>query len=216
MLKAETLIKQEIDWQQKGAFLLIITAVLICLLIYFNLNLEMTFSWIFGLLVGFIIQRSRICFTAALRDPVLFGMTELARALIISLMITTVGFALLQYFEMVKGLEISGKIISLGWNIPVGGVIFGIGAAISGGCASGTLIRMGEGFKMQWAALIGFILGSVHGAYDARFWYGFFREPINSHLPTIFDWKTGVTLQLFILGVLLWLTYWREKNKFEL
>ncbi|MDZ7673108.1 MAG: YeeE/YedE thiosulfate transporter family protein [Halanaerobiales bacterium] len=161
-------------------------------------------------------QRSRICFTAAFRDPILFGMTELARAIVISLIITTVGFYILQYYQLGSGLEISGKFTPLGWHIPIGAFVFGVGAAISGGCASGTLVRAGEGFHMQWVVILSFIIGSVHGAQHSDFWYSFFQVDKSVHLPTILGWKTGLIIQLLFLIILYIALYYHEKKKFPL
>jgi hypothetical protein len=169
---------------------------------------------VFGLTVGFILQRSRICFTAALRDPLLFGMTELTRALILSMMIVTIGYAGLQYYQVSNGLAMTGKFVSLGWHLPIGAFVFGLGAAVSGGCASGTLIRMGEGFQMQWVVFIGFIIGSVHGTHDAGWWYSLFKID-KVHLPSLLGWKKGVLIQFLLLGGLYLLFYWWEKYNFE-
>ncbi len=42
--------------------------------------------------------------------------------------------------------------------------MFGIGMVIAGGCASGTLMRVGEGFAMQMLSLLFFVIGSLIGA----------------------------------------------------
>ncbi len=77
-----------------------------------------------------------------MRDPILFGMTELARAIILSLFIMTTGYFLIQTYQFSQDLPLSGRFVTLGWHIPIGALIFGIGAALSGGCASGTLVRI--------------------------------------------------------------------------
>ncbi|MTI58848.1 MAG: YeeE/YedE family protein [Firmicutes bacterium] len=174
-------------------------------------------NWLFGLSVGFILQRSRICFTAAARDPFLFGMTGLTRAILIALMITSVGYYGFQYYQSVQGVSISGNFVPLGWHIPIGAFIFGLGASISGGCASGTLVRLGEGFQLQIIVLIGFIIGSVHGAHDASFWYNLFEIESRKflHLPSLIGWIPALVIQLIILGLLYHLSYFREKNEFS-
>ena len=190
---------KSLSGQQKIGLLLLVLGFILFFYLSIGFDFHISVSWLFGLMVGFTLQKSRICFTAALRDPVIFGMTALLRALILSLMLTTLGFAILQFSQSINGLELSGKIIPLGWNIPIGGFIFGLGAAISGGCASGTLVRMGEGFKMQWLVIIGFIGGSIHGAYDTRFWYQLFNEASISHIPSRIGWPLGIIIQLLVL-----------------
>ena len=189
------------------------------LLIYGALQLfvptVLAYSWLFGLAVGFILQRSRICFTAAVRDPLLFGMTELTRGLILSLMVSSLGFAALQYYRLSQGLSLLGRFVPLGWQIPIGAFIFGLGAAVSGGCASGTLMRIGEGFAMQAVVLIGFIIGSTHGAHDAGWWYQLIGEQEATHLPALLGWKKALVLQCGLLILLYLFAYWWERYQFD-
>lgn len=121
------------------------------------------FFWISGLAFGFILQRSKFCFAAALRDPYLVGSTFITKALLISIALTTIGFTAIKYNSYINGQEIPGQnvVISISPAIVIGGILFGIGMVIAGGCASGLLMRTGEGFQTQFIALIFFILGSL-------------------------------------------------------
>ncbi|WDU83426.1 YeeE/YedE thiosulfate transporter family protein [Caloramator sp. Dgby_cultured_2] len=70
--------------------------------------------WILGVAAGFTLQRSRFCFTASMRDPVLTGGTSLTKAVIIAIATATVGFAAIQYGAVLKGAEkIPGNISQL-------------------------------------------------------------------------------------------------------
>ena len=207
-------LKQKNNWQLIFALIIIIISIYIYLYLNNNLKITLAKSWIFGIVVGFILQRSRICFTAALRDPFLFGLTKLSRALILSTIIISIGFAYIQYQQQLGGLAVQGKFVPLGWHIPIGAFVFGLGAAISGGCASGTLMRLGEGYKLQWIVIIGFIAGSVHGSYDAPFWYQFIRSQKTTHLPQLLGWRNALVLQITFLLLLYLLSYWWEKHKF--
>ncbi|WP_035571887.1 YeeE/YedE thiosulfate transporter family protein [Halonatronum saccharophilum] len=200
--------------QRRMSFLIALFSLLIYICLYSYIDSTLAYSWIFGLLVGFTLQRSRICFTAALRDPILFGMTELARAIILSLFIMTIGYFLIQIYQLSQGLPLPGRFVTLGWHIPIGALIFGIGAALSGGCASGTLVRIGEGFRLQWIALLGFIFGSTHGAYDGDRWYRLFTDIDFPHLPNLIGWRWAILIQLLLLIILYVLAYLWEKYKF--
>jgi uncharacterized membrane protein YedE/YeeE len=52
---------------------------------------------------------------------------------------------------------------AIGPHLAIGAFIFGIGAVWAGGCASGTFVRVGEGYLQNMIALIFFIVGSMIG-----------------------------------------------------
>jgi hypothetical protein len=119
-----------------------------------------------GLAFGYILQRSRFCFTASMRDPYLTGGTSLTRAVLIAFAITTIGFTAIKYGYFSKGLPIPGMsyVVPISFATVAGAFMFGIGMVIAGGCASGTLMRVGEGFSMQILSLTFFVIGSLIGA----------------------------------------------------
>jgi len=158
--------------QLTGAVVLI--AVLIGLgFVIQSQNTKGAFIWVIGLGFGYVLQRSRFCFTAALRDPILTGGTTLTKAVIMSLALASVGYLAIQMKLTGVGLEnlgsealkgpanLPGNIRDAGVQTIIGGFVFGIGAVIAGGCASGTFMRMGEGFVQQWIGVVFFIIGSV-------------------------------------------------------
>lgn len=57
-------------------------------------------AFIFGSVVGFLVQRSRFCNTAALRDAMLFKTYRNTKALLVTMMILTVGFTTFMTLEM--------------------------------------------------------------------------------------------------------------------
>lgn len=126
--------------------------------------------WITGIAFGFILQRSRFCFTASLRDPYLTGSTTLTKAVLVAFALTSIGFAAIIY-----GTGNAPYIAPLSLATAIGAFMFGIGMVIAGGCASGTLMRVGEGFFMNMIALLFFIIGSLIGAYHTGFWDYNFR-----------------------------------------
>lgn len=156
--------------------------------------------WGFGVALGFTLQRSRFCFTASLRDPVLTGSTSLTKAVIIAIATASVGFAALQFASASKGLPIPGNISPAGIHTVVGATMFGIGMVIAGGCASGTLMRVGEGFLIQMLALVFFIIGSLWGAKDFVWWSIQFMPKKGIFLPNILGWPLAL---LFQFGALL-------------
>lgn len=164
-------------------------------------------AWFFitGLGFGYVLQRSRFCFAASIRDPFLTGRTSLTRAVLIAFAITTIGFTAIKYGYFSQGLAIPGMsyVVPISLATLAGGFMFGIGMVIAGGCATGTLMRVGEGFTMQVISLIFFIIGSLWGAHDFSWWqYNFISKGKAVFLPDMFGWFGAVILQLFIIFLL--------------
>ncbi len=163
------------------------------------------FYWITGIGFGFVLQRARFCFTASMRDPYLTGGTSLSRAVLIAFAVTTVGFTAIKYGYFVNGLPIPGMsyVVPISFATIFGAFIFGIGMVIAGGCASGTLMRNGEGFTMNMLSLVFFIVGSLWGAHDFEFWkYNFIAKGPKVFLPDVFGWMGAVVVQLLVIALL--------------
>ncbi|MFW5890985.1 MAG: YeeE/YedE thiosulfate transporter family protein, partial [bacterium] len=113
-------------------------------------SFDLSFYWMIGLCFGFVLQRSRFCFTASFRDPYLTGSTALTRALLLAFALTSVGFTIIKYLNYINGNTIPGMnfVVPTSVATVIGAFIFGIGMVISGGCASGTFMRIGEGFQL--------------------------------------------------------------------
>ncbi|KJS84349.1 MAG: transporter [Peptococcaceae bacterium BICA1-8] len=160
--------------------------------------------WLFGILFGFVLQKSRFCFVAAFRDPIIAGSTSLFRAVLVAMAIMTVSFTLIQYNAIQGGaIAIPGRISPVGVHTIAGGFIFGIGMVIAGGCATGTLMRIGEGFLMQGIVLVGFLIGTLWGAWDYPWWERvFISKSPTVHLAQYFGWTGAVLFQLVLIAVL--------------
>lgn len=170
-----------------------------------TISSKLALFWILGGCFGFILQKSRFCFTASMRDPYLTGSTSITRAVLIAFAITTVGFTAIKYGAFVKGLPIPGQsyIVPISLATVIGAFIFGIGMVIAGGCASGTLMRVGEGFGMQMLSLFFFIIGSLWGAHDFGWWkLNFILKGPKVFLPDIFGWVGAVVVQLLVIAAL--------------
>lgn len=197
--------------------ILIFLAVIICIF-FVNANSHYSGLWIIGILIGFILQRSRFCFTASFRDPLMVGSTSLFKAIIIAFIISTIGFGIIQYNHIgdstsINLTDIPGQIAPIGLHTIIGAIMFGIGMVIAGGCASGTLMRIGEGFILQIFVLIGFITGTIMGASHYEFW----DKALISKAPTIYIPKyTGMPLgivgQVIVLIILYLIADWYDKK----
>lgn len=159
--------------------------------------------WIFGCSFGFVLQKSRFCFTASARDPWITGSTSVTKAVMIAFAVATIGFTAIKYGAFANGLPIPGMsyVVPISLSTAVGGIMFGIGMVIAGGCASGTLMRVGEGFLMQILALFFFVIGSLIGAYHFGFWkINFISHGPKIFLPDYFGWFGAVVVQMLIIA----------------
>ena len=176
--------------------------------------------WITGIAFGVILQRSRFCFTASLRDPYLTGSTSVTKAVLIAFAVTSIGFTAIKYGFASQGLPIPGQsyVAPVSVATGVGAFMFGIGMVIAGGCASGTLMRVGEGFWMQALSLFFFIVGSLLGAYHYGWWErNFIVSGPRIFLPDVFGWLGGLLCNLAIIAVLYWLAHkWGKRKSQEL
>lgn len=179
-------------------------------------NGTLALYWVFGSCFGFILQKSRFCFTASLRDPCITGSTSVTRAVLIALAITTIGFTAIKYGAFVNGGAIPGQgyIMPISIATAVGGIMFGIGMVIAGGCASGTLMRVGEGFGMQILSLFFFVIGSLIGANHMGWWtLNFNATAPKIFLPDVFGWAGAVIIQLLVIFLLYIAADLYEKKK---
>jgi len=180
-------------------------------------NEQLVLFWVTGLAFGYILQRARFCFTAAMRDPYLTGGTNLSKAVLLAFAITSIGFIAIKYGAHVQGLPIPGQayIVPVSLATAIGAFMFGIGMVISGGCASGTLMRVGEGFTMQLLSLFFFVVGSLWGAHDFGWWkLNVILKGEAVFLPDLFGWLGAVIIQLLIIA-LLWIAADKWANRKE-
>ena len=182
VVKANSVRKKPFKSQIPHALVLI--ALLIGLGFYLN-DAKLVKYLIFCVVFGMILQRSRFCFTAAFRDPVITGSTSLTRAVFLAIAVGTIGFSALSLYSISTGGKPMGtdSVAPLSILTVIGGIMFGIGMVTAGGCASGTLMRVGEGFQLQWVALLCFMLGSVAGAWAMGFLEPLGKANIKVYLP---------------------------------
>ena len=113
---------------------------------------------LFGAAFGVIFQRSRFCLVRAFREPFMTGDAEHTRAAALALVVSTLGFAILKYADLKDKSEWVFPAVWLGSL--AGGLAFGIGMTLAGGCGAGSLWRAGEGQVKLWVAVACFALGA--------------------------------------------------------
>lgn len=108
-------------------------------------------SGVFGFAYGFLLQKGDFCFVSAFRDWFSFGSTRVLRGILVLVAIAVFGWgvSLTAGWAPVNRLWLA----PVGYNSLLGGLIFGVGMTIAGGCASGTLYRAGMGYIHFWITL---------------------------------------------------------------
>ena len=131
--------------------------------------------WLFGLAFGFVLQRSRFCFASAFRDLFLLGDARVMKGIIAGLAVATAGFAVLMARLLPDvgfgSLPVGATVLPLGIHTVLGGVLFGIGMVLAGGCTSGSLYRAGEGYVGSMVALLGIMLGLEISSHTWNWWW---------------------------------------------
>src|SRR5262245_55036300 len=131
--------------------------------------------WLFGLAFGFVLQRSRFCFASAFRDLFLLGDARVMKGIIAGLAVATTGFAVLMARLLPEvgfgGLPPGATVLPLGIHTLLGGVAFGVGMVLAGGCTSGSLYRAGEGYVGSMVALLGIMVGLEISSYTWNWWW---------------------------------------------
>ena len=113
---------------------------------------------VFGAVFGFVFQRSRLCLVRAFREPFMTGDGEHTRATALAIVVSTLGFAVLKFTDLKDKSE--WVFPAAGTGALLGGLIFGIGMVLAGGCGSGSIWRVGEGQVKLLATVITFSLGA--------------------------------------------------------
>lgn len=166
---------------------------------------------LFGLFLGLVMQRTRFCFVRAFREPFMTGDTEMTKAVILAVVISVIGFSILKWTDL-REMDTS---VSAGFWLGsfVGGIIFGIGMSLSGGCATGCLWRAGEGQIKLWVVIAAFAMStSLFRIWlEDSGWLMKLGKPV--FLPDVVGWKMAITTVIGIM--LLWylVVVWNEVKR---
>src|SRR6202158_4896998 len=110
-----------------------------------------------GAAFGYVIQRGGFCLMRALANLFLMGDVSIARAYVLALLVAMVGVQALAASGLVEF-----PIRPFHWmSNCIGGLAFGAGMVLAGGCSGSTWYRIGEGAVGAWVILLGFALGAT-------------------------------------------------------
>lgn len=188
---------------------------------YSDTNNVMTWFIIIGGLMGLISQRSRFCIVKGFRDPFMSGESQGAVGVMAGLLVGLVGFTIIKIFGIGAG-DVSMRAREMTWVFPhfwgraaIGGLIFGIGMTVAGGCAVGTLWRVGEGQIKLWMSALGFMLVSPISAK-------FIVPAVEKIMPQSMKFKSflpdyigyGGAFLLVLAIIIIWYSFvkWNERT----
>ncbi|MGP4077392.1 YeeE/YedE family protein [Halobacillus sp. K22] len=182
--------------------------VLISVLLFFTIVQVTTWTqgvlFIIGLAFGLALLYARFGFTSAFRRLISVGNVQGLQAHMLMLAVATTLFAIiLSTGFSFTGMTPQGYVFPVGLSVVAGSFMFGIGMQMGNGCASGTLYTVGGGKSSMVLTLLGFIAGSVLGAYHIGFWRDLPTLPaISLAESTGFGYLGGWVLQILIfLGI---------------
>jgi hypothetical protein len=116
-----------------------------------------------GFLFGFLLQKGDLCGSSAMSEVLLFKDARKLAGLWVAIAVSMVGFAII---EKLGWVVLKPKpLLWASWI--VGGVVFGAGTVLAGGCISGCLYKAGAGNLNSMAAIVGMPFGIAvveHGA----------------------------------------------------
>ncbi len=163
---------------------------------------------LFGLVIGIFMQRTRFCFVRAFREPFMTGNGDATKAVAVAIIIAATGFTILKWTDL---REWETQVASAFWlGSLLGGFIFGLGMSMSGGCATGSLWRAGEGHVKLWVAVAAFALsGSLFRGWMVD--SGIINRVGEAvFLPDLVGFKTALILVIAVMCLWYFLATWNE------
>jgi len=122
---------------------IIVGALILVSFVYYKINVYymylVAYIW-FGFAYGMMLQYGRFCFASASRDLFAAGVPRMAVGVMVALMFFSIVQAILSATHMS-----TFHPAPFGIHTLISGMIFGLGMVFAGGCASGSLYKIGEG-----------------------------------------------------------------------
>ncbi|SHI55953.1 hypothetical protein SAMN02745165_00405 [Malonomonas rubra DSM 5091] len=172
-------------------------------------------SLLLGLCSGVIMHRSDFCIAGMFRDLFLFRSSPLLRSL---LLLITISMLLFEAARLIGLLNY--QLPSSLYGLPslanlFGGVLFGVGMVLAGGCAVGTLYKLGSGNGSAFFALSGLIAGSTIFAEFHPAWKQFSastRLADVATLPQLLSLPKPLTILPLVTIFSILLIFWQRQG----
>jgi|GEM_PF-201993 len=189
---------------------------------------KFTLFMITGLALGYILTRSRFGYAGGVKRIWMTGEGSLTKALVITFALASMGAAGL-HWAAAQGGAVAAKVAGegdsvipgtqnvgfIGIGLVVGGLLFGAGMIMAGGCASGTLADFGEGMVRVVFSLPMFIVGSIIGVWMT---FEFGKTSLGTwgtkiYLPDSLGYLGALAVTLLGLLAVYAITRWYEQKR---
>jgi len=173
-----------------------------------------------GFLFGFFLEKADLCGASAFSEAFMFKDWRKLQGILIIAVVSMLGFAILSGMGLIK---LNPK--PLLWaSYIVGGLLFGVGIVLAGGCVSGSLYKTGQGNLNSMAALVGIPIGIMAVEYGPL---NSFHETLKTFViknadgssVTFFSisrlpyWLVAVLIAVVTLGIAIYLSRKKEKSE---
>lgn len=165
---------------------------------------------LFGAVFGIAFQRSRFCLVRAFREPFMTGEASHTRAAALAIVISTLGFAILKFND----LKDRGDWVfpAAGIGSLLGGLLFGVGMVLAGGCGAGSVWRAGEGQVKLWATLVTFALGASAARLVLSATGLSQKLGAAVFLPGVLGWAGAIGLVIIVMALWALAATWNEET----
>jgi uncharacterized membrane protein YedE/YeeE len=175
-------------------------------------------SLVLGLGAGAVMHRSDYCLAGMFRDLFLFGRTDRLKTLVLLVVVTMLLFEGARLLGLLPNFPFPLFYAPTAANV-VGGLIFGVGMVLAGGCVVGTLYRMGAGSLLSALAFVGLVAGSALYAEFHPFWAEFIKRttffPGKVTLPQILGVGPTPLVLLLAAAAGALVLRWRRQGLFQ-
>ena len=135
------------------------------------------------------------------------------KGILVGLMVASVGFSFLLARQVpntaLGTFPATAHIMPLGWHTIFGATLFGFGMVLAGGCVTGSIYRMGEGYVGSWVSFAGILLGLFIASFTWNWWYEFtIQDSPRLWLPHAFGHGGALFITLGALIFLYILVIW--------
>lgn len=137
--------------------------------------LIMAICLVVGYLAGIFMHRSDYCVAGMFRDLFLFKRTFMLRTLVLLVVSSMILFEVARQIGILPLYPFPLLYAPTPANI-IGGMLFGLGMVLAGGCVVGTLYKMGAGSILSTVTFAGLILGSFFYAEIHPWWAAFIKS----------------------------------------